>query len=412
MTGDIHIDAKNILSRIADPRFSGEDLYLFAEKYAADKKLVHRAILLTKDLVSKQSDSSNFPEEGKNLVEQILLGYHTEESIQQKLDNDSIRVLALKRFEAEYANKQTIVDLSAVEKNFKRSNFKLENINLQLNLGEITGIIGPNANGKSTLLKIIVGDLLKDKGTLRYPSFEKNNKFPGWAAIKRKIAYIPQELLPWKGALREVLLYEASRHGLYGQDCELQVNFIIQRMGLSEYINLDWSELSGGYKLRFELAKALVWKPSFVVLDEPLANLDVSAQLTILNDLKNLAHSFKNPICVIITSQHIHEIEHVADNLLVLETGKVIYFGKPLQFKAGTQTKLAELSCRASLQEVRKALNLPFVRIDDRGYCLLVEITGAYELSAILELLVSKNIKVDYFRDITHSVKQIFYEND
>lgn len=324
----------------------------------------------------------------------------------------SIGEEALAKLEQETQTRKTVIEIAEVEKSFQSSNFHLRNINLTLHLGEITGIIGPNANGKSTLLKIIVGDLLKDKGKLRYPIFENKSGFPGWAYIKRHLAYIPQELTPWKGSLREVLLYEASRHGILGEDCELQVNFIVQRLGLADYIDLQWNQLSGGFKLRFELAKALVWKPTFVILDEPLANLDVSAQLTILNDLKNLAHGFKRPICVAITSQHIHEIEHIADNLLVLDNGRIIYFGKPLEFNSNNHSKIAELSCNADFDLISNALKTLDVRLDDRGYCVLIEMPDKYEMNVVIEELLKAGIKIEYFRDITHSVKQIFYENN
>ena len=308
------------------------------------------------------------------------------------------------------SERHIVFDAENLCKTFKTSNFKLDHLHIQLHSGEITGVIGPNANGKSTLLKIIVGDLLNDQGTLRYPTFEKNKKFPGWAAVKRQIAYIPQELTPWKGKLKEVLLFEASRHGLLGADCELRVDFITQRLGLSEYIHLDWNQLSGGYKLRFELAKALVWKPTFLVLDEPLANLDASAQLTILNDLRSLAHSVKHPIAVLITSQHIHEIEFIADHLVVLENGKIIYSGQPLAFNVQNDFKIAELSTSASYEEVTKSLTLAGIITDDRGYCLLLKIPEQYTLNEVIQQLLYAGIHVDYFRDITHSVKQIFYD--
>ncbi len=309
------------------------------------------------------------------------------------------------------AHREVLI-LKNIHKSFKSSNFELNNISVTLHSGEITGVIGPNANGKSTLLKIIVGDLQKDNGDIRFPAFETRQSFPGWAEIKRQTAYIPQELIPWKGALKEVLSYEAARHGILGEACDLRTDFIIHRLGLSDYINLDWNQLSGGYKLRFELARALVWKPTFVVLDEPLANLDAAAQLTILNDLRNLAHSYKNPISVLVTSQHIHEIEHIADNLLVLETGKVIYAGQPFEFNRNNAYKIAELSCNTSFEKVKNALQIPHIQLDDRGYCVLVKIPASNDPALILQLLLANNIRVEYFRDITHSVKQIFYDVD
>ena len=192
-------------------------------------------------------------------------------------------------------NNEEVIILRGIDKAFPTNRFHLKNVDAEFKLGEITGIVGPNANGKSTLMRIAVGELKADKGDLTFPYFEKGNPNLNWDVLKHLISYVPQELPRWQGELKDNLRYEAALHGIYGKENELEVDFIIERLGLTRYKNAHWSQLSGGYKLRFALAKALIWKPIIMVLDEPLANLDVNAQTLVLNDLKDLAHSFLNP---------------------------------------------------------------------------------------------------------------------
>ena len=76
---------------------------------------------------------------------------------------------------------------------------------------------------------------------------------------------------------------------------------MVARLGLWEYKHLKWSELSSGYKMRFELARTLLQEPAVMLLDEPLANLDVLAQQVVLDDLKSFARSLTRPIAMILT---------------------------------------------------------------------------------------------------------------
>src|SRR5690606_10595788 len=105
------------------------------------------------------------------------------------------------------------------------------------------------------------------------------------------------------------LKFTASHYGIKGEENELIVLMYMIRFGLWKYRNHQWSELSSGYKMRFELARTFLRKPSILLLDEPLANLDVLAQQLILEDLKHLSHSLANPMGIILSSQQLYEVE-------------------------------------------------------------------------------------------------------
>jgi ABC-2 type transport system ATP-binding protein len=306
------------------------------------------------------------------------------------------------------SNEEVII-LRGVGKSFPTNRFNLKDINADFRLGEITGIVGPNANGKSTLMRIAVGELSADKGEINYPYFEKANPKISWDILKHLIAYVPQELPRWQGQLKDNLRYEAALHGILGKENELEVDYIIERLGLTRYKNAHWSQLSGGYKLRFALAKALIWKPLILVLDEPLANLDVNAQTLVLNDLKDLAHSFLNPIAVLISSQHIHEIEHVADNIIVLEEGEIKYNGKRSEYGLTNNYHIFEFSCTASPKDLEAFFTqIPSAKMRSHGYYYSLKTDKTVTTQAVLTVFQTNDIELDYFRDISRSVKQMF----
>jgi ABC-2 type transport system ATP-binding protein len=157
------------------------------------------------------------------------------------------------------------------------------------------------------------------------------------------------------------------------------------------------------------LAKALIWKPSILILDEPLANLDVNAQTLVLNDLKDLAHSFANPICVLISSQHIHEIENIADNIIVLEEGNVKYNGKRSDFGIQNDYHVFEVTTSVNPTILEQAItHLPNAILRSHGYYYTIKTPPTVTSQMVLNHLYQQEITLDYFRDISRSVKQMF----
>jgi ABC-2 type transport system ATP-binding protein len=309
-----------------------------------------------------------------------------------------------------FSDRPAIAQLRQIEKSYQSHNFTLKAVDLDVHLGKIMGIVGANANGKSTLIKIMVGELLPNSGTINFPYFEVNNKKQAWLELKNKIAYVPQELPEWHGSLRDNLCVEATLHGITGKENILRVDFILERLGLTEFINRRWHELSGGYKLRFALAKALVWKPPFLVLDEPLANLDMASQMVVLQDLKELVKSTRFPLGIVVTSQHIHEIEQIADELVVLEQGKIVYEGHPKAFKADGKNLIFEFACDKEWAEMTDILRGSQPQsVQRQGKYFIVQYPKkTFSTAQFLAFLMQNDIQLNYFRDITYSVKQLF----
>ncbi|BAZ09786.1 ABC transporter ATP-binding protein [Calothrix sp. NIES-4071] len=170
-------------------------------------------------------------------------------------------------------------------------------------------------------------------------------------SVKQNIVYIPQELQKWHGLLADNLYFAASICGIKGQDNLDEVDFVINRLGLEKYKKATWGEISGGFKMRFSLAKALICHPKLIILDEPLANLDISTQLLFLQDIRDLANSSANPISIIISSQHLYEVENIADNILFLKDGKAIYNGLVKNFGEDRNENSYEVACELTYAE-------------------------------------------------------------
>jgi len=311
-------------------------------------------------------------------------------------------------------SKPTVFEGKNMVKTYRSVNFRLGSIDLTLNAGELTGIVGENGNGKTTLLNIVAGELSIDSGTIFYPAVEgfstknRQDKTKNWYAIKQQIAFIPQHLEKWTGLLKDNLHLAAANHGLFGQENEEAVDFIIHRLGLTRYRQATWKDISSGYKLRFELARALVWRPQLLILDEPLANLDINAKLMFMQDLRLLSNSMRYPISILMSSQQLHEIENVVDNIIFLQEGKPIYNGKVSEFGRDRMTNVFELSGDFSRIDLYSWLGeYQAIKIEDTGQSFIIEVPVHLTGNQLLHLLSSKQ-KIDYFRDISQSTRKLF----
>jgi ABC-2 type transport system ATP-binding protein len=165
-------------------------------------------------------------------------------------------------------------------------------------------------------------------------------------------------------------------------------------------------------KVRFALARALVWKPKLLVLDEPLANLDFIAQQVFLKDLRNLANSLRYPVSVLISSQHLHEIEEVSDDILYLKQGQVLYSGPVGQIGARRKTNAFELGGAVDLARLQRVLaGSGFKRLYHSGVSFVVTTPTSVAAPQLLRLLLDAGVQLDYFRDISHSIKGLFEED-
>lgn len=290
----------------------------------------------------------------------------------------------------------------------KARSFKLEPMNMQLKLGELTAVVGENGNGKTTLLRLIAGELAATTGDLQY----YNQPVDNWYTLKSKIAYIPQRPDRWYGTLIDNLHFVCSINGVYDETNQDYVNYILHRLGLYQFRHLKWTEISSGYRLRFELAKALMMRPKLLVLDEPLANLDINAQQLFLQDLKYLAHSCKHPMAIVLSSQQLHELERNCKNVVFIKQGKTIYSGKQQEFASNRNTNAFELGGNFTIAELQTHLqSLGDIKISDSGTVFIVNTPIHIQSQDVLKALSNQQIPVNYFRDISKSTRQLFQKD-
>jgi ABC-2 type transport system ATP-binding protein len=309
----------------------------------------------------------------------------------------------------------TLLVAENIQKSYRRTNFRLQPLSLELRRGEILGIVGVNASGKTTLLRMLMGDLRPSGGNLRYPTLKAVDERPNWRRIKHRIAYVGQTLPWWPGRVFDNLRYVASLYGTPVASIDSFVELLLQRYGLDRFKDASWGEISGGYRTRFEIARALLSNPDILVLDEPLAFLDILSQQTVLRQLRQLAENRARPIGVIVTSQQLYEIEAIATRLIVIEGGKTLFSGPVSALADLIDDFIIEFRSTGRLTEMKTKLLREL-----EGRALIASETGyiavfhkgdsaGTDFNDIVELLGRQAPgKLSYARDISRSCRVLF----
>lgn len=209
--------------------------------------------------------------------------------------------------------------------NIKKSYDKvtiLDDINLEIEDGEIVSILGPSGCGKTTLLNLILGITDADSGKITF----QNEDITNVPMEKRGFNIVFQDyaLFPNLNVYKNIVYGMKNKPGI---TTDQELNELISLLGLEEHLDKKIDQLSGGQKQRVALARTLVMKPKILLLDEPLSALDGVIKESIKEKIKMIAKEFN--LTTIIVTHDPEEALTLSDHVMIINQGSISQYGKP-----------------------------------------------------------------------------------
>ena len=219
-----------------------------------------------------------------------------------------------------------VIQIEDLVKEYKSSDGTIvravDNISMSVAAGEIVGLLGANGAGKTTTLRIIATLLKPTSGRTQVCGHDSITDPVG---VRQSLGYVSATTgVPDRLTARELLTSFGRLHGLDEDAIKERLEWLIQTLSLSDYIDRPAGRLSSGQRQRISLGRALVHNPPALVLDEPTNALDVVGSRDLLDTLDHLR---ERGHAILLSTHRLHEIEHRCDRFVIINTGHIVAMG-------------------------------------------------------------------------------------
>lgn len=264
----------------------------------------------------------------------------------------------------------------------------IDDINLDIELGEFIGLIGHTGSGKSTFIQHLNGLLMPSRGSIKVDDITITSKSQNLTDLRRKIGLVFQypEYQLFEETVVKDIEFGPRNLGLDDAEIDKRVRTAMNSVGLDyeKYKNRSPFELSGGLKRRVAIAGVLSMQPKVLILDEPTAGLDPRGRDEILEEIKNI-HAQGN-ITIILVSHSMEDVAKIATRLIVMDKGHVLMDDVPRKiFTREEELKKAGLGIPQITSFMR---SLKRKGLDVNTDCITVEEANI----ALVEYLRSKDV--------------------
>ncbi len=297
-----------------------------------------------------------------------------------------------------------IIKIDNVSKFYNRKLKALDDLNLNIDEGEIFALLGPNGAGKSTLINTICGILNFDSGTIKVNDLDiiKN-----YRQTRSLIGIVPQELN--LEAFETVWNNVNYSRGLYGKSPNHKyIKSLLKELSLWDKKDSKLRELSGGMKRRVLIAKALSHEPKVLFLDEPTASVDVELRKDMWKVVKRLK---QKGVTIILTTHYIEEAEEIADRVGIINNGKIIIVDEKSRLIKKLGQKILKIEINSKIDRIPKSLEIYNLQISNEGKTIIYFYDTKSERTGITALLSELKNNGIQLKDITteqSSLESIF----
>ncbi len=261
-----------------------------------------------------------------------------------------------------------IIEIEHLSKHFGEVK-AVQDLSFRVKEGELFAFLGVNGAGKSTTISIMCGQLAKDAGSVKIDGADLDQNLE---SIKRSLGVVFQtSVLDRALTVRENLESRAALYGIHGKAFKQRLKELAELLDFSDLLGRTFGKLSGGQRRRIDIARALLHEPKILILDEPTTGLDPQTRKLLWDVISDLRK--EKQMTVFLTTHYMEEAAD-ADYVVILDSGKIVAEGTPLDLK---NTYTGDFITLYGVPETQvKGLGCPYEALRD-GYRVEVANTAA-----------------------------------
>jgi ABC-2 type transport system ATP-binding protein len=264
----------------------------------------------------------------------------------------------------------------------------VKKVSLSIQEGEIFGLLGPNGAGKSTTINMISGVTKVGAGTVRV--FGKDNQ-ADFVSTRRAVGVMHQEIVVDTFFTIDRALKIHS--GYYGvKDDPKWRDLLVERLALGPHLKKSMNKLSGGMKRRFMVAKALIHKPTLLILDEPTAGVDVELRQNLWSFVREINKTMG--VTVLLTTHYLEEAEEMCERVAIMNLGELIALDRTKDLLNKLEDKRMLIHLDQPIGEVPPSLKGFGAELLENGSLLKVPVTKQISTNSVLEAIAKAQLAV------------------
>ena len=295
------------------------------------------------------------------------------------------------------------LEINDLKKTYSGGVEALKGISFSVNEGDFYALLGPNGAGKSSTIGIIGSLVTKSSGNVKIFDVDIDENLP---LAKTMLGVVSQEInFSQFEKVLDIVVTQAGFYGIPKKEALPKVENILKRLSLWDKRNFQARTLSGGYKRRLMIAKALIHEPKLLILDEPTAGVDIELRREMWSFLKEIN---ENGTTIILTTHYLEEAEQLCRNIGIIDKGKIV---------ANTSMKdlLGTLNVQGFVFDLQSPLNqAPVIegfplKLED-PLTLVAAVSKDRSINALFEELSKLDIKIKSMRNEANRLEELFIE--
>ena len=282
----------------------------------------------------------------------------------------------------------------------------VDDISFNVRQGEVFGLLGPNGAGKTTTLRMMTTLLKADAGQVKifgHDTVKEGRVARSMFGLTGQYASVDEDI-----SARENLMIFSRLNGLSRQDAKQRTTELLNEFSLENSADKALKNFSGGMRRRLDLAVSLITRPTLIFLDEPTTGLDPRTRNQMWDTIRRLV---KQGSTVVLTTQYLDEADQLADNLAIIDHGKVVKMGTPADLKqqiGGTKLNFTVSHTAQVAQTMKLLADQVTGTIQQAGQQLSMSLAQVTQLTQILATLKQAKINIDHLSVKEPSLDDVF----